>query len=196
MYGDGPPGSQPVTIAPGVRRQERRRARAGPGGADDVDPLAGPDRPRAGRGPAPARRRSRSAAAVTPDVGDGSPSSRSSSSSRAAAALRRLFVGPVAGPDVPPDGRRRPRRRPRRRSGRPVWLGVPPSGPGDPGHRDREVRAGPRAAAGRHRDRDLRGDRAVRRQDVRRDADQLALERRPSRSRSRRGSTRSSRGPR
>ena len=56
VYGDGPPASQPVTVAPAPGGEERGRARAGAGRADDVDPLPGPDRvgrSRAGARPAP-----------------------------------------------------------------------------------------------------------------------------------------------
>ena len=45
MYCEGPPGSQPLATRTGALGEERRRARPGPRGTDDVDPLSGHDRP-------------------------------------------------------------------------------------------------------------------------------------------------------
>ena len=86
-----------------------------------------------------------------------------------------LVLGSIAGPGVTPDDRAgavgdgdigQPDRLGRRS----------PVRPGDPGHRHREIRPGPFPAAARHRERDLRRDRAVRGEDLIRHADRLALE--------------------
>ena len=159
-------------MRPGLRREERRRARPRPGGADHVDPLPGPDRPGlAGR---------REAA---PDaIGRGG---------HAASDRRRRFARGSA--------RRRPRRwRACCRRDCPVhtWrrTSVPPASAtatyvrptgfcrapavrsGDAGHGagdSRPVRARPPVAIATAR---LRGDRAVRREDICGNADEVALE--------------------
>ena len=130
--GDGPPGSQPVTTAPARAARMRGRARPGAGRADDVDPLARPDRPgRPGRGqarPDPVRggghRRS--------GAGASGAAMRSSRRDQRRGRAPPLVVGPIAAPDEPADGDARPRPRRRRRSARPAWPALPPSGPAIP----------------------------------------------------------------
>ena len=132
VYGDGPPGSQPVTIAPATGGQDGGRARTGTGDADDVDPLPGPDRP---RGSAPAR-------APRPIERRHSPTRSRRELQRRRSAVE-LVRDTVAGPDVATDVRAARVGDPD--VGEPDRFRVGPAiRPGDAGHRHREVRAEPR----------------------------------------------------
>ena len=110
VYGDGPPGSQPLTSAPAQRRGRAAALAPAPAMPDDVDPLARPDRAersRAGARPAPMRRGARSPRA--------SPRSRWRRPARAAAPGPRPRSRPCS----------RPGRRTRgdRRTSTPVGVG-------------------------------------------------------------------------
>ena len=168
----GAAGSQPDTTAPA--RGARSAAALAPAPAAPTTWIRSPGRiGRAARGAARGRLR--------PGPRRRSRRGRRADAARAAAtgpaaALSRLFARPVARPDVAPD-RHADRVRDRDvGQARPAWRRVPPSGPAMPVTATARSAPGPFAAAGRHRHRDLGGDRAVRGEDLGRDADALVLE--------------------
>ncbi len=171
MYGDGPPGSQPSTSAPAHAASSAAAEAPAPCGANDMETLAGLDRPRRpGRlqagtdlgGPADAHARSASTTCA-------------SSISRAASALAALVLAAVTGPqEAPHDGSPDARNRDIHQAD---GLGVrAPIGSGDARHGDREVAPKQLARPFGHRDRDLGRYRAVRLEHLRRHPELVALD--------------------
>ena len=176
VYGEGPPGSHPLTtrarLAPPRGRAALAPAPAAPTTWMRSWRRIGSGRP-GGRQPGPDRGRPPRSRAVRPPIGGVDPLEQQGQGGRR---TQPLVLAPVAGPHVTPDRDADRRRRPRCRSGRPASAGLPPSGPAIPvtaTARSAPVRARPPLG---HRHRDLGRYRAVRGEDVVGHADRLALE--------------------
>ena len=176
--------------APAHAAWRTRRAGAGAGRADDVDPLAG----RGSRGQGgPDRGRRLDAAGWSPrSWRTARPVPRRRAGRRDRAARHQPPSGAPGEPPGPPPRCRagsRPGRPARRSAGRrrrrasatrdvrqpDRLLRRAAVGPGDPGHGRRDARPEPRAGALGHRPRDLGADRAMRGEDRRVDAEEVAL---------------------
>ena len=192
MYGDGPPGSHPLTTAPAQCASSA--AALAPAPAAPTTWIRSPGRigraSRAGARPVPIRGRVRSPTGGRFRAAD-PLEEQLQHGCRALALVRR----PVAGPEVTPDvdaglRRRRPRRsaRPASRRSRRPGPAIPVTAPAT----DAPNRA---AHAFGHRPSHLGADGTVRREDVRRDGQRATPSRRRSRKRPHPGSSRSSPRP-